>query len=191
MKSIPNYMGRKGQLEVSTSFIVMLILAIVVFGFGIYFATNLFTTVKPLVAQLNQNQEQQVENALDQGQQVAFPVTTQTVQAGSNAIYGLGVLNTRTVATTFSVTINCTVAVDAAQNSLGAVGCEGAWTFPINSFTLNPNDKIVIPVSIHAISSKPSGTYGFNVEVYAQDTSTPSVPPKLYDTVKQIYLDIS
>ncbi len=171
----------KKAIELSVNFIVMLILAIVVFGFGLFFVRKVFTEAGAIKAQLSDDAEKRVELLLDRGERVAFPITNKDVAAGDVAIFGLGILNVRDITTTFDVNIACTVAIYPNEKEISN-GCSGTWTFPIDSFDLKKNEKKVIPIVIQAQGSKPKGTYGFTVTVTPRGESEPygGAPQQIY-----------
>ncbi len=182
-------MDKKG-IELSVNFIVMLILAIAVFGFGLYFVNQLFGQAKLIQTSLDKESQQRIEELLDRGtDRVVIPIASKVIKAGQLATFGLGVLNVGDL-TTFSVDINCTVVTDAADRPITGTGCETPdskeWTFKINSFNLKKNEKEKIPIAIQIPGSKPKGTYAFTITV-----TTGSPTGLLYSAPKQIYVTVS
>ena len=185
INSTKQNMNKKG-IEMQMSFIVMLILAIVVFAFGLVFVRNLFTTAGDIKAQLSQDAEQRIDLMLDRGERLAIPITARDVKSDEVATYGLGILNLRGQQTNFYISIACTVALDNKEKDLGAEGCSGDWTFQPDPITLKNNEKDIIPIAVHAIGSKPKGTYGFTIKV-----TIDSPDGEIYTgSPKQIYLNI-
>jgi len=198
----------KKAMELAINFIVMLILAIVVFGFGLYFVQNVFNAAKDVQAQLDKDSEKNINAMLDRGEKVAFPVTSKDIKSDQVAIFGLGVLNVLTGdpvkgQTNFKVDISCTLYVTKGgteiQSPYSAANCGegwtsalpcmcgGSWTVTPLRFTLTKNERKTIPIAIQVPRGKPSGTYAFMVKV--TDTSTPA---KVYgDAPKQIYVNIN
>ena len=182
--STTDHMNKKG-MEMQISFIVMLILSIVVFAYGLFFVKNLFTQAGEIKAQLSEDAEKRIELLLDRGDRLVIPVTARDAKAGEIATYGLGILNLRGQTTTFYISIACTVALDTREMEIPD-GCDGTWTFQPDPVTLENNGKEIIPIAIQAIGSKSRGTYGFSVKV-----SIDSPTGEVYTGApKQIYLNI-
>ena len=184
-------MNKKG-FEIAINFIVILIITLVVFGMGLYFAKQIFFKAKQITAQLDQNSEDRINLLLDRGEQVAFPITSKDISGNEIAVFGLGVLNVLDSGTMFTVEIKCSKYVNRAGAEVILGGSktycdlEGnqKWSFPIDPFSLGKNDKKVIPIAIVPPSGKPAGTYAFQVTVNANG--------KLYgDAPKQIYVNLS
>ncbi len=186
-------MNKKG-FELSINFIVMLILATVVFGFGLYFVRMLFTEAGEIKAQLDRDSEARINLMLDRGEMVAFPISTKTIKQNEVAVFGLGVLNVKDDAVNFKVTVECSLALDKADNPIDE--CGGKWSFDkepltpdifdVAVFSLMKNEKQVIPIAIQPPKGKPVGTYAFTVKVI--DTA---VSGEIYSgSPKQIYVNI-
>jgi len=184
----------KKALELSINFIVMLILAIVVFGFGLFFIDKLFGNVKEIQAELDKDSERNIESMLDRGKMVAVLIQSKEIKHTEVAMFGLGVLNVNDdPPTIFYVTIECTVAVDTRDEVIGN-GCEGVWTFDydkstsnifeIAPFSLEKNEKKIIPIPIQVPGGKQDGTYGFTVTVKDQFGDVyGGAPRQIYVTV--------
>lgn len=168
-------MNKKG-LELSVNFIVMLILAVVVFGFGLYFIGKLFAETGEIQRELDRDTEKNIERMLDRGEMAAFPITSKEIKHTEVAIFGLGVMNVNDAPTEFNVEIECTAAIDKREEEIKINGCTpGAWTFDYDKFTVNifeiapfrleKNEKKIIPIAIQVPKGKQDGTYGFTVTV--------------------------
>ncbi len=181
-------MNRKG-FELSINFIVALILAIVVFGFGLYFVQKVFTEAGEIKAQLDKDSETRINALLDRGEKVAFPVSGKNIKSGEVAIFGLGVLNVNSDTTTFNVDIICSIYITKSGNevdkSVSDQNCAGKWTINPQPFTLIKNERKTVPIAIQPPRGKPAGTYAFTVKV------TNAVTNEIYgDAPKQIYVNL-
>lgn len=83
--------GRKG-IELSVNFIVMLVLAIAVFGGSLAFATKFFTKAESMRANLDAETERQIEKLLDSGSPVVLPISTKEIFRKKYDTFGLGIL---------------------------------------------------------------------------------------------------
>lgn len=176
-------MNNKG-FELAINFIVMLVLAIVVFGFGLYFTKQLFSQAGEIKAQLDQDSEKNINALLDRGERVAFPVANKDIKPGGLAIFGLGVMNVEDNPTKFYVKVKCMAAVTESNKEI-ANGCKDWGILEVNPFTLSKNEKKVVPIAVQPKGSKPSGTYAFDVNV------TKGLAGPIYGgSPKQIYVNI-
>lgn len=173
-------LGKKG-FELSINFIVMLILAIAVFGFGLFFVNKLFHQAGEIKAQLDVDTEKRIESMLDRGEKVAFPISSKDIKAGEMATFGLGIMNVNQLTTTFDVEIICSVATDSRDNEI-ANGCDGYqnWMFGVDPVTLEKNEKKVIPIAIVIPGSKTKGTYAFTVKVLDNGNIYGGAPKQIY-----------
>jgi hypothetical protein len=181
-----NRMNKKG-FEVATSFIVMLVLSITVFAFGLVFIKKLFSEAGEIKAQLDKDSEERIRILLDRGERVAFPISTKDIKSDQVAVFGLGIVNVKNDPTTFHIDVQCTVAVDRADKAIPD-GCTGKWTFAIADFTLEKNEQKIVPIAIQPPKSpaKREGTYGFTVTV--TDIASSTIP--YGGAPKQIYVNI-
>lgn len=86
--------SNKRGIELSINFLVMLMIAIVVFGFGIFFVGKVFGLGQDITADISANQKKQIEELLlSRGQRVTVVPQTLKLKAGDNGIVSVGVLN--------------------------------------------------------------------------------------------------
>lgn len=99
----------KRAIELSINFIVMLIIGIALFGFGIQFLAKFFSGTQKMKAQLDTQTQARIESLLDQGSRVAIPLNSKTIEIGKSDIFGLGILNVLSSkdSDTFYVTAGC------------------------------------------------------------------------------------
>jgi len=174
--------NKKG-IELGINFIVMLILAVVVFSFGLIFVRQLFSEAEGIKEQLDRDTEQQIEQLLDRGQRVAFPISSRDVNAGQSAIFGLGILNVLDQETTFEINLECTTGVDRRDNTVPC-GVEKI-TFDIDPITLEKNAKEVIPIVVRPPSGASKGdTYIFTVTVYNGNDIYGGSPKQIYVNIE-------
>ena len=183
-------MNRKG-IELSVNFIVMLVLAIVVFSFGLIFTSKLFTQAKELKADLDAETERNVEALLNKGDRVATFISSKEVKPGSSAIFAVGILNVLKEQTTFDINVTCSVAVNARGTEI-VNGCAGAHTSKIQPVTIERTKQKIIPVAVAPPAAAGKGfTYGFTVTVTYSDPDNNYEETIYGGAPKQIYVSIS
>lgn len=181
-------MNKKG-MELSINFIVMLILTLAVFSLGVVFVNNLFEKTEKIKLDMDANTEKQVENLLSQGQIVAVPLASKTVEAGSVAVFALGVVNTIEAdeyPTQFKVDVSCFSCVK--ENDERCSCSDDVFAAKISDFELNKNAKKSMPIGIVTNKKAERASYGFLVKVlYFNSAGDEAV----HGTSKPIYVTIS
>ena len=125
-------MSKKGAIELSINFVVVLILAIATFAGGLYITKEFFTQASAMKKNIDDRTDTQIESLLDDGRQVALPVNKKTAIRDENTIFGLGILNTLrdpAIGTKFKVVVVANAAFDKQNNDMitpaaGSTGCK-------------------------------------------------------------------
>ncbi|MBN2567360.1 hypothetical protein JXB02_04735 [Candidatus Woesearchaeota archaeon] len=95
----------KRAIELSVGFVVILVLAVVVFGLGISFARTFFQKAEGLKADVDSQTEMQIRRLLDRGERVAIPLSRKTVRPGAASTFAIGVMNVLGQTRDFRITI--------------------------------------------------------------------------------------
>ncbi len=176
-------MQKRGAIELSANFIVMLIISIVVFGFAIYMVTRIFGFAEDERLRLDQQTESMIESALDRGDRVFIPRERRTSYPGDTQVFGMGILNvlgSGNPEDTFGVIVNFTRAYDKSDNPIcsdatcindmnknlltagtSTVNNKGLYT----EKTIKNNDKTTFLIGVKIPNDKKSGTYIYNLYV--------------------------
>lgn len=181
----------KKGFELSITFLVMLIIAIVVFALGIRFAYNLFKIAPELIDPVLEPQlEEEVTRCLGSGNIVCIPKNQKEIAIKKTEIFGLGILNQMGEEMYFKVFTDFATAVDEhgdvfdddVLNNIDVT----QWTFAKSSaYKLNNNEQEILPLAFEVPLGTKKGTYVFNVGVYYSDSEDVE-QDNLYDTVHQI-----
>jgi len=163
-------MPKKGVLQLSMNFLVMIIIGIAVLSMSIYFATTLFAGAEKMRWQLDKDTERRIEESLYNGERVAIPFIRKQVDDGV-AIFGIGVLNVLGGNYDFMLGITCSGmilrgndAVDACDNEPEIIGTEIGTDVPIQNTKFHKFTVAFVP------ENSASGTYIFNVDItYSPD----------------------
>lgn len=170
------FRNRKASLELSINFIVMLIIAVVVFGFGIYFLSTLGQGASMAAQQISQDSEMQIQALLDSGEQIIVYPEQKEVKRGDSAAFGVGVLNILRVAEAeFAIGVECSsfTAKDGTPGSCPDQSDLEDWTFKHfiaenpepRTYTVKRNENQMISLPIKASGDATPGTYVFDVYV--------------------------
>ena len=166
---------KKASLELSVSFLVKLILAVVVFGFGLIIVRNLLSTLGSgeLTRDIDAELENQIKSMMiDGGRVLVFPQDLET-RRNRAVSFGLGVFNVlnRPQATTFNVEVYCYKFTPRNTNQL--LDCPYGhqdWTFDeYETLNLRNEEKGTINIAVRPRDNVEQGVYTYNVEVTYDD----------------------
>jgi len=193
----------KKGFALSINFLVAMILAIAVFGFGIYFSNMLFSKAGDVQENIDAQTKSQIVELLNSGEKVVIPQQRIKLRPSSNGVFGIGISN-----------------VDDSLNDRFSIGfkrtlfkADGTSGNPINlvlkhrfventEFALEPGKDEVYSVSIDVPSSAAKGdTFVIDVKVCHDndgDVGTGNVVDcptnpgyELYDeTIHKVYIEI-
>jgi len=191
-------------MELSINFIVMLILTIAVFSFGIKFAYDIFTRSQNYAAEIDENTRNQIEAKLYEGSIISIPINEKTIKIKGTDVFGLGILNQLGDTKNFVVFITFSgTAVDPNGNALdvGTIDIT-KWTTMSKSrvYEIKNNGFEIINILFSPPVGTKKGTYVFNVNV-CYDISSGTVNdkcsvhesgayPYLYDYTHQIRIEV-
>ncbi len=167
-------MKSKKAMELSINFIVMLIIAMALFSFGIWFAYKFFGGAEKMRTDLDEQTQQQIENLLMQGnERVVIPFNSKTLDKGNSAIFGVGILNVIGETHTFTMQIT-------KDNNY----CDGDLEIipgTAQPFTLANNQNIVKAFAVQVIKmSDRKCIYSVTVSVKNQTGGNYGSPQKVY-----------
>ena len=163
--------GKKG-IELSVNFIVMLILAIVLFGFGLYFARELFSASGEITEQAFEKFDKEVENlACATADKVCIPVSTKSTGGGNHVVMAVMVENVLGERRDFQIYAVPSIHVDKTGNEQPF----DAAKLLVSPSQANPRiiplenrEKRAIGIAVQPVGVG-SGTYAFNVYVDYED----------------------
>ena len=160
--------SKKGSIELSVSFMVKLIIAIVVFGFGLTIIGNIMSTAESgeLTSQIDQQMEDQIRMLMDTRDRIVIFPEEHRLSINTPATYALGILNVLDLpnpAVEFSVDIQCHSHVSVGGSY--SENCDYA-----NQWILEPaNERIqkeaTLGIAVRPGSDAEYGTYVYNVRV--------------------------
>jgi len=183
------YKKRKAAMQLSVSMMVMLIISIVIFGFGIYLAGQVFTLAEQTEASISAQTQKEIESRIMQsGDPVSIPFNKKKVLTGESHAFALGILNTFKEKDTFIVEMSFSNAFDTQDPTQKLTEPDknfinNNWIFteipPLEN--VKRNEAQVIPLSVQVnsemaprITTKRGTTYVFNICVYALKVSAPT-----------------
>jgi hypothetical protein len=178
--------GKKG-IELSVNFIVMLILAIVVFGLGIAFILNLFKIVPTWIKSIDPQTKDIINQRLATERLVVEPHQRE-VSKNSVSTYGIGIRNTIVGREYFMIKAELESATSSKNVKLDPDTVTIIFRVQEPEFSLLVNKQKIVNFGVNVPRSAVSGTYIYNIYV-CSDANPPSDctadSDLLYQAVKQ------
>ena len=171
----------KKAMELAVNFIVILIISIVVFGMGLYFLKGFFGFATEQTEQLDINTEKMIQNILLDGSKVAVPLDKKTVNRGSSAVFGVGILNILGDKENFSITLNNSLIIDKQGVPVDISPLEDPYLEFLSDYSriVEANEQAIISIPIRVSRGAKSGTYIVDLDVYAGNSTE-----KYFNTVQ-------
>jgi hypothetical protein len=169
-------MKSKKAMELSINFIVMLIIAMALFSFGIWFAYKFFGGAEQMRTDLDSQTQTQIENLLMSGNdRVVIPYNSKTLDKSNSAIFGVGILNVVGDQETFRIEI-----IDE-KNYIGCGYLEIIPSIPI-SITLVNNQNIVksFGIQVKKIPQNKPCIFDLVIKVFDNENNLYGGPQKIY-----------
>jgi len=173
----------KKAMELSVTVIILLIISIIIFGFGIYMLKQIFFGANEIQASLEQQAQAQIEQMLkEENALVAVPFGTKTARRGESVVFGVGVRNTGDTMNKYTIVTAFDNAVTPDGSSYivkcGEDDCSYVNTNWLGAFAVQPYISLQ-PKSFQALSTlvkagnkindaqqTPAGNYQFLVCVF-------------------------
>lgn len=162
----------KKAIELSVNFIVILIIALTVFSFGIKLSYDLMSHAEEIREDVDESTQREIEAALTGGNIVSIPINHKESKIGKSVTFGLGIFN---IEDTQMFTIEMHFESAYNQKSKAEIPVNGEeWIiseYGPYEIVRNTQEIIALPIRIPrnvAEGKTPPGIYSFNVEVKDQ-----------------------
>ncbi len=157
-------MRKKGAIELSLNFIVTLLIALVVFGFGLKLGYDLIFKSDELASKVGKETEDKLRSVLSTGTKVAIPEGMKKLKPGESYALPVAVYNILDSEKVFSVAVE-PYRYLRNENEEEDFAPETKWTLDARKESLKPNEKRVFSVPMKVPSGAKKGTYIFNIAV--------------------------
>ena len=161
-------MSNKQAVELSLNFIVILIISIALFGFGVIFIRNLFSQATDLRDLTLEELDERIAELICEGSdKVCIGIDSKTIKRKEYAVFGLKILNVLD-------SQEFEIKVDPPQDYLGYKK-DGSkidtTSLPLirypesRTVVIKQNEEVKLGIGIQVPSTAVSGTYIFNVNI--------------------------
>ncbi|MFH1134112.1 MAG: hypothetical protein V1735_06490 [Nanoarchaeota archaeon] len=191
---------RRGAIELSLNFLVILIISIAVLSFGFYFVKKVITKAEDTRLIIDSQLQKEIENMLtDPSKPVAIPYNRKTIRVGDAQMIGFGVSNVLATAGSeddFQIQILFTKYYDETEQEIIALGDlnPNIWISKNigDTVTIPKHDRRIIGMMFKPAKTGSSpvlkGTYVFKLTVKKEDDVVPPNPPTFSDYADPAYL---
>lgn len=167
-------MHKKGALELPVNMLVVIIISLVILASGITLLYKFIGGAEEFKRDIDAKTDAELERLLvDQGQKVALPLYTATVERGENHVFGIGILNIREETNTFRVRVELSKVVDAQEQDITASVDKAAveeWLlYDVELFSLEQNENHKQAISVNVDDAALPAQYIFNAKVFLAD----------------------
>lgn len=179
-------MKSKRAMELSINFIVVLIISIVVFAFGIQFAYRLMHDADELSIDMLDDLEQSMEKLrCDSSDLVCIGMSSKEIRVHRTDIFTLGIMNTYDKEQTFSIKVENGLATlrDGTELPTHTIA-----TLTRKSVAISPNKQELMGIAVKVPGGTKPGTYVINVYVCKGSVCTKESDH--YGTVQKLYVNV-
>lgn len=182
-------MEKKGAIEFSVNFIVILIIAIITFIFGIYIFTQIFAGGEEFTGQVSEEVQERINELLITGRKpLIIPDVVKEVKQNKVATFPLGIKHDPKlcVSNDFEVIVQYDTAVSGRGEEMNLDPAQmRTWHFEPSEYKIEKNQREVIPVPIRPGAGAAGGwTYVFNIGVKCGGSD------ELYGGLQKVYVRI-
>jgi hypothetical protein len=165
------YNSKKG-LELSINFIVMLIIALVVFGMGIKLFTMFFIEAENIKQDLDDQTKKELQaKMMSSPDQVVIYPTSLTIQKGKANLVGVGILNIGGGSTYFTLNSTYQNCYDRDGTPMTSVNCGShIGLIEERNITILLNTREVTSVPVRVDRQAASGKYSILITVTQDET---------------------
>ena len=172
----------KKAFELSINFIVILIISIVIFGFGIKFVYDLMNQANEIKDITEKEINAQLENILcDSSERICIGTSTKEIRPNKVGVFTVGILNTGDESE-FYIDVK-----ESDSDDIPQIG-KKYWMLK-NELTLDPNEQEKVGIAVQIPGGTKKGTYVLNVYVCKDESiSCEKDSTKRYGTTQKIYV---
>lgn len=162
-------MSKRGAIELSVNFLVIIIISITIFGFGVYFISSLSSKANDWAKMSSDDFDKKIGDLVCSGyEKVCIPADKKTIRKNDFSVFGIEI---------FNIGARQIFAVEASNPKMIPVGGADAIA-PSVPLRLNPsgtrsveigqNEGRSIGIGVQVQPNSPAGTYIIDVKISDQ-----------------------
>ena len=179
-------MMKRGAIQLSVNFIVILIIAMFVFSMGIKLAYDLVSEAGKMGAEVDENTQREIEQALMGGEQVSIPINRKETKIADSVVFGLGIFNIGT-----SGNFNVEMELEDAYNAETTEKIEvdaNSWIISFfGPYEINKNEQKILPLPVAVPRKIESGTTPPGVYIFKVWVTRGGIQ---YGSTQKVYVEV-
>ena len=181
-------MLNKKAIELSLNFIIIIIMSIVVFGFGIKFIYELASKANTLHDLTLDDLDKRIGSLVcDGSERACIGIDKKTIKRNKYGVFGLGIINLLDKQD-FVIEVSPTSPAGYKKNN-EPLSSSLTIVPTLSIITIDRNAEKNIGIGIEAPASAESGTYIFNVNIYISNPP-PALGRQKYVATQKIYVEV-
>ncbi len=176
----------KKSVELSLNFMVILIISIVLFGFGMKFISNLSSQAMNIQDMTVTELDDRISSLICEGSdRVCIGQDRRTIKRGEFGVFGLKIMNVLD-SQSFDITITLADPIGYRKDRTPITSPPSPQLIlnpSTRSINIQKNEERSLGMGVQAPSNAVSGTYILDVEIKAQDGSR-------YSNIQKLYVDV-
>ena len=176
-------MINKKAIELSLNFIVILIISLLIFGFGINFISKLSSQATELQDLTINDLDETIGNLVcESSERVCVGIDRKTIKKSNFGIFGLKIVNILDTQN-FDIVVTRPSPSGYTKNNAAISNDNLVWNPKSRSIVIEKNEEKNLGFGIQVPSNAEPGTYIFNVEIKTADG-------KPYSQIQKLYADV-
>lgn len=178
-------MLNKKAMELSLNFIVIIIISIIIFGFGIRFISNLSSEAVKIQDIAIDDLDERISNVVCEGSdRVCIGNERMPIRRKELGVFGLKILNVLD-SQEFEVTVTPSNPLGYKKDNTPITNPPLLVNPPSRNVYIGKNEEAKVAIGVQVPPNAASGTYILNVDIKLKQTG------ELYSTVQKLYVDVS
>ena len=173
-------MMNKKSVELSLNFIVILIISIIIFGFGVMFIKKLSSQATELQEITTAELDDRIGNLVCEGSdRVCIGIDRKTIKRTKFDVFGLKIINILD-SQNFDIAVSRPTPSGYTKTKHEVPSDSLIWNPKSRSVFIEKNEEKIIGIGIQIPANAVSGTYIFNVNIQTADGKPYSATQKMY-----------
>lgn len=176
-------MINRKAIELSLNFIIILILSIIIFGFGVRFISKLSTQAIELQEITTSELDERIGNLVCEGSdRVCVGIDRKTVKRTKFDVFGIKIINILE-GQNFDIIVSRPSPSGYTKNKQPVEADGLIWNPKARSVLIDKNEEKILGIGVQVPANAVSGTYIFDVKIQTADG-------KPYSSTQKLYVDV-